>query len=357
VNGADFVPGAKVRWNNATDLATTFINSSQLQASVGAGLLASAGTRPVTVVNPSPGGGTSNQLTFTITQPNQNPVPSIDELNPAGAQAGGLGFTLTIKGANFINGSQVRWNGAARQTTFVSATTLQIQVAAEDVAQPGDAAVTVVNAAPGGGTSNAVGFSVAAPGENPVPAISSLTPAFVTAGANGTLKLTIQGSNFVPGAQAQWNGEDRPTNFVSASQVEMEVSGADLVAPGQASVTVVNPAPGGGSSNVATFKIGSLGENPLPSLAKVTAITRNSNGTLTLTLAGGGFVNTVQARWNGANRTTTFVDATHVRITITAADFSGGSGVITVANPTPGGGVSNELLYTIIRIRMPFVRR
>src|SRR5262249_38371748 len=121
VNGADFVPGAKVRWNNAVDLATTFVNSSQLKATVTAGLLPTAGLGPVRVVNPTPGGGASNSLNFTITQPNQNPVPSIDELNPAGAQAGGPGFTLTIKGANFINGSQVRWNGANRQTTFVSA--------------------------------------------------------------------------------------------------------------------------------------------------------------------------------------------------------------------------------------------
>jgi 6-phosphogluconolactonase (cycloisomerase 2 family) len=357
VNGADFVPGAKVRWNNAVDLTTTFVNSSQLTANVGVGLIASAGTRPVKVVNPGPGGGDSNTLNFTITQPNQNPVPSIDELNPAGAQAGGPGFTLTIKGANFINGSQVRWNGADRQTTFVSATTLQIQVAEDDIGQPGDAAVTVFNPAPGGGTSNAAAFSVAAPGQNPVPAISGLTPAFITAGANGTLKLTIQGSNFVPGAQAQWNGEDRPTSFVSATQVDVDVSGADLVAPGQASVTVVNPAPGGGPSNVATFKIGAAGENPLPALTRVTAFTRNSNGTLTLTLAGGGFMAGTQARWNGANRTTAFVSATQLRITISAADFSNGSGVITAVNPAPGGGMSNELLYTIRRIHMPFIRR
>jgi 6-phosphogluconolactonase (cycloisomerase 2 family) len=357
VNGADFVPGAKVRWNNASDLPTTFVNSSQLKATVGAGLISAAGIRPVKVANPGPGGGDSNSLTFTITQPDQNPVPSIDELNPAGAPAGGPGFTLTIKGANFINGSQVRWNGANRQTTFVSATTLQIQVAAEDVAQPGDAAVTVFNPAPGGGASNAAAFSVAAPGQNPVPAISGLSPAFVTAGANGTLKLVIQGSNFVPGAQAQWNGEDRPTTFVSATRVDVDVNGADLVAPGQASVTVVNPAPGGGPSNVATFKIGAAGENPLPALAKVTVVTRNPDGSLTLTLAGNGFMAGTQTRWNGANRATVFVSATQARITISAADFAGGSGVITAINPTPGGGVSNELLYTVSRIRMPFVRR
>jgi hypothetical protein len=309
------------------------------------------------VVNPGPGGGNSNTLNFTITAPNQNPVPSIDELNPAGAQAGDPSFTLTIKGANFINGSVVRWNGADRQTTFVSATTLQIQVAAADVAQPGDAAVTVFNPGPGGGTSNAAAFSVAAPGQNPVPAITGLNPASAVAGANGSPTLTILGSNFMEGTQAQWNGEDRPTTFVNSGQLRMALNGADLVSPGNASVQVINPGPGGGPSNVVGFKIAKPEENLLPSLERVTALTRNTNGTLTLTLAGGGFAATAQARWNGANRATTFVSATQVKITISAADFGGGSGVITVVNPAPGGGVSNELLYTIQRVRLPYIRR
>jgi 6-phosphogluconolactonase (cycloisomerase 2 family) len=357
VNGSDFVPGAKVRWNNAQDLATTFVNSSQLKATVGVGLLANPGTRPVKVVNPTPGGGDSNALTFTITAPDQNPVPSIDEINPAGALAGGPELVLTIKGANFIAGSKVRWNGVDRPTTFVSATTLQVVIADTDVGQPGDSAVTVFNGAPGGGTSNAAAFSVAAPGENPVPAINNLSPAFITAGASGTLNLVVLGSNFVPGAQAQWNGEDRPTTFISAGQLRVAVNGADLVAAAQASVTVVNPAPGGGASNVAAFKIGSAGENPIPTLTRVSSITTNANGTLTLTLLGNGFVSGAQMRWNGANRTTSFVSATQVKLTISAADFAGSPAVISIANPAPGGGLSNELLFTVRRVYMPLVRR
>jgi hypothetical protein len=217
--------------------------------------------------------------------------------------------------------------------------------------------VTVVNGAPGGGTSNAAAFSVAAPGENPVPAINNLSPAFITAGASGTLDLVVLGSNFVPGAQAQWNGEDRPTTFISAGQLRVAVNGADLVAAGQASVTVVNPAPGGGASNVAAFKIGSAGENPIPTLTRVTSITTNANGTLTLTLLGNGFVSGAQMRWSGANRTTSFVSATQVKLTISVADFAGSPAVISVANPAPGGGLSNELLFTVRRVYTPLVRR
>src|SRR5262249_39212737 len=153
--------------------------------------------------------------------------------------------------------------------------------------------------------------------------------------------VTIQGSNFVPGVQAQWNGKNRPTTFVTSGRLLMELSGADLMAPLSASVQVVNPAPGGGPSNVVTFNVAALGQNLLPSLTQITALTHNSNGTVTLTLAGGGFMAGTQARWNGASRATTFLSATQLRMTISATDFSSGSGVITVVNPAPGGGVSN----------------
>jgi hypothetical protein len=357
VNGADFVPGATVRWNGALNLATTFVHSGKLQATVGVGLLAAAGTRSVTVVNPTPGGGESNALTFTVTAPSDNPVPSIDELSPAGATAGGPGVTLTVKGANFMLDSRVRWNGVDRPTTFVSPTTLQVQVTAADVAQPGDAAVTVANPAPGGGVSNAASFDVAAPGQNPVPAITALSPAFVTAGANGALTLRVIGSNFVPGVSAEWNGEPRPTTLVGDGELRVELSGADLVAAGEASVRVVNPGPGGGGSNVVGFRIGAIGENPIPSVAAVSGFAANADGTITLTVTGGGFVQGAQARWNDQDRATSVVSDTQLTLTISAADYGGGTAVITVVNPGPGGGASNELLYTVTRIRLPITIR
>src|SRR6185295_629608 len=45
---------------------TTFVSSTQLTAAIPASDIATVGTANVTVVNPAPGGGTSNALTFTI---------------------------------------------------------------------------------------------------------------------------------------------------------------------------------------------------------------------------------------------------------------------------------------------------
>jgi hypothetical protein len=64
VNGQNFVNGSTVLWNNI-NCPTTFMSSTQLQASVTAGYIASAGIASVTVNNPS-GGGASNSQNFDI---------------------------------------------------------------------------------------------------------------------------------------------------------------------------------------------------------------------------------------------------------------------------------------------------
>jgi uncharacterized protein (TIGR03437 family) len=63
VNGSGFLSGSTVQWNGSA-LATSYLNASQLAASISANLIASVGSATVTVVNP--GGTTSNSVTFTI---------------------------------------------------------------------------------------------------------------------------------------------------------------------------------------------------------------------------------------------------------------------------------------------------
>jgi predicted outer membrane repeat protein len=256
LNGEGFMPGGQVTWNGS-DRPTTFVNNTKLTAQIGAADIAAAGAANVAVVNPAPGGGTSNALPFTITAPGQNPVPSIDTLAPASAPAGGAAFTLTINGANFIAGSQALWNGASRPTAFVSATQLTVQIGAADITGGGSAGITVANPGPGGGTSNAATFDIAAPGQNPTPSIDRVSPGQILTDivSAGQLKLTIAGGNFMAGSQARWNGANRPTSYVGPAQLTMIVTPADLALGGQGSITVVNPGPGGGESNTATFTI------------------------------------------------------------------------------------------------------
>jgi hypothetical protein len=83
---------------------------------------------------------------------------------------------------------------------------------------------------------------------NPVPALTSVSPASANAGANG-LTLILSGSNFISGSVVQWNGQSVTTHFVNAGQLTASLAASDLSAAGLYNVTVFNPAPGGGSSN------------------------------------------------------------------------------------------------------------
>jgi hypothetical protein len=89
-----------------------------------------------------------------------NPVPSVAGLQPGSAIAGDPGFMLTVSGSGFVPGATVRWNGADRPTTYVSATTLTAAISASDVAAAGVASVAVFDPVPGGGTSNPVSFYI-----------------------------------------------------------------------------------------------------------------------------------------------------------------------------------------------------
>ncbi|WP_051719184.1 DUF4394 domain-containing protein [Hymenobacter sp. IS2118] len=214
---------------------------------------------------------------FTTT-PTPNPAPTISSLSPSSATAGDPAFTLTVTGTGFIAGSVVSFGGTARATTFVSATQVTASIPALAIAMAGTYNVTVTNAAPGGGTSAPATFTVIAPVvNNPVPAISSLSPASVTAGA-APQTLTVSGSNFLATSVVNFDGSARTTTFVSATQLTIGLTAPDQAMAGTYSVTVTNPVPGGGTSAPATFTV-----NPAP--VACTAPTGLTAGSITASSA------------------------------------------------------------------------
>src|SRR5205814_969886 len=96
--GTNFVAGSVVQWGGAVR-TTTFVSSTQLTAAIPAGDVATAGTDSVTVFSATPGGGTSNAVTFTT----NNPAPTATSLSPSSATDIGTAHTLTVTGSNFVN--------------------------------------------------------------------------------------------------------------------------------------------------------------------------------------------------------------------------------------------------------------
>ena len=102
-------------------------------------------------------------LRLTRTGEVGNPVPLLTSLDPSSAEQGTTAPPLTVNGSGFIGTSVVLWNGSPRPTALSSATQLQATLADSDLSVGGGISVSVVNPAPGGGTSNSLTFLVTSP--------------------------------------------------------------------------------------------------------------------------------------------------------------------------------------------------
>jgi hypothetical protein len=100
------------------------------------------------------------------------------------------------------------------------------------------------------------GVTSADPGpSNPVPLINEPLGPDATAPGGAGFTLTVNGTGFLSTSVVKWNGSARSTIFVSSSQLTASILSSDIAKAGTASVTVVNPGPGGGASNVAFFEV------------------------------------------------------------------------------------------------------
>ncbi len=111
---------------------------------------------------------------------------------------------------------------------------------------------------------------------NAVPTLSSLSPAGTVVATN-TANVTLAGCGFAPLAQASFNGSPRTTTFTDSTTLVMQLTAPDLAAVGARSVTVTNPAPGGGTSNALSFLIaGAATESPVTAPPAVDSRTQTS---------------------------------------------------------------------------------
>jgi hypothetical protein len=273
------------------------------------------------------------------------PAPVVSSISPATMSAGAAAFTLTVYGSNFVAGSVIRWNGSDRLTTFVNGAQLRTTISSSDIANVGTAQVTVFNPAPGGGASAPRPFSITQP---PTLAVSS------TNAAGGTpVTVTLANGS---GSSADWMAlaaSSAPdTSFLQSTYVGAGITSRTW--------TVTMPTTAGtyefrlftnGYQRLAASAAVTVTPppSPLPVLTSLSP-TRVLAGTagLTLTVNGSNFVSTSVVRWNGSDRTTTYVSAAQLRATITPADLTAAATAsVTVFTPAPGGGLSAAATFTV----------
>ena len=189
--------------------------------------------------------------------------------------------SLLLTGCSSISGGNLSNVAAISVPSSTVRVNQQLQLIAKSLA-PGQGMLFSVNGVPGGndvfGTITSTGlytapaiiptpdsvtitgtskvFPSAPPGSatltiwNPIPVIGAVTP---SAFSEGTTTVIVSGSQFVYGAQIQWNGVMVPTTYVSGTEVAAALTAST---PGTFPLTVTNPNPGSASAPPVSLLVG-----------------------------------------------------------------------------------------------------
>jgi 6-phosphogluconolactonase (cycloisomerase 2 family) len=200
-------------------------------------------------------GNPSTSATPSASSPSIPSAPSsvsvaISPLTGTVAQGGSLSFLATVKGAA---NTSVTWS-VQEGTTGGSITSLGVYTAPNTLGTYHVVATSVADAT---ASASAV-VTIELP--DPIPTISFLDPGCAPVGAQ-TLTLAVFGTNFAPGSVIRWNGTDLPT-ILNGGPLIANIPASDIATAGTATVTVFNPAPGGGVSSPASFNIAAGGAGP-----------------------------------------------------------------------------------------------
>jgi probable HAF family extracellular repeat protein len=177
------------------------------------------------------------------------------------------------------------------------------------------------------------------------PTLGEVTPSVLRAGGAGTT-LTLNGANFAVGSTVYWNDTPLSTVWVSASRLTAAVPESLVRTPNSPRITVVNTLPLRHSTNGITVQA----LYPPPSLRRILpgSVIAGDSG-FALTAQGVDFVQGATINWNGTALPTTFVSATRLTATVSPDRISRpGPVLVTVANPSPGGGTSDPLVLPVL---------
>jgi hypothetical protein len=176
-----------------------------------------------------------------------------------------------------------------------------------------------------------------------VPSIISLDPFTATVGSPA-FELMIEGSSFISGTVALWDGAALPTTFVDSQHLSVTVSAAQLSSA--ALVTVKTRSPSSFESNALPFVVTALP----PSIQSVSPahLSAGSPAT-TLTVEGLHFGADADLLWNGVPVPTTFANSNRLTAQIDASLLANGQTVgLAVRNGAPQEQISSSISFEVV---------
>lgn len=309
------------------------------------GTISSTGiyTAPAVIPSPDTVKITSTSNTYPTAPPGAvslaiwNPIPVLNAVTPAGFSEGTT--TVEVNGSQFIYGAQIKWNGVAVPTTYVSGGQLVAEIAAPN---PGIFPLTVTNPDPGSASANPVSLKVG-PGQVVLQTqlvngadvrVSNLLNIGLTVNGTNNTKVTLK-VNDVPGGDATvGTAVQNHDGSITYKAPAVVPTPSNVV---QLTITSVDNPKVAIAQNISVM-------NPIPILYSATPMAF-SPGPATIVLRGAKFISGAQVLVNGAALPATFNSGTQLTATVDLTEP--GKLDLQVLNPPPGPAASADLIAQV----------
>lgn len=278
---------------------------------------------------------------LSVVLPN-NPLPVLASVSPS-TIATGAAATIAIRGSSFVLPSEVRWDGVAVPSVYVSSSELTATISASLLQTSGSHVVTVFSPGPGGGTTTGLTVTVVpSTGNAPEPVVDSVSPRVLPV-ATTDAQITVTGSDFVPATSVVIGGQGLSTTYVSSTELRASIPASYLSSAVVLMIGAYTPPIGGGFARRSReLSVGSLYPKPTLSAYSPSALRTGAAGQLTL--RGSGFVIGGVAFAGSTALETNVQDSNTASAKVPSyLLMSPGALSIVFINPAPGGGASGAL--------------
>ncbi len=347
VLGADFLEDASVLVNDVAR-STTFVDETELVATIPADDLAAGGTLTITAANPSPTVGPSNELLVDVF----SQIPGMISITPTSAtvrlEPNSPSLTLSVKGFGYLKDAVVLFGSEPLPTTFLSSTALTATLEQGLMDTGGSFAISVQNPPPTLGQSEARPLIL----NNLRPVLESVDAGPLTfddgrPNDSYNAAVILNGANFGPtsGATVSACGAAPVPVTGVAVNTQQIVATVTIKCSGDYFLTVGAPQPGGGGSATESFNVAVAGGAAAPTIATLNPnIVAPGSPSVTITISGGGFVAGALVNFGTAVLTPDSVAPTVIVVTVPGL-LLGTSGFVPVSVTNPDASGSTKRLF------------
>ena len=273
--------------------------------------------------------------------PSPNPVPTISSLSTSSVHVGDADLTLSVLGTGFTSDTQLIFGSTALLPSSKAPSQLSVVVPKSLFGTAGIVPITAMNPAPGGGSSNAVNFTIG----NPVPEIAAFAVSSTLVNSTD-FTLAIDGHGFTSDTRVHFGSDVLTPATIAESRIAVPIPNNLLTTARIVPVGVTNPEPMGGTSNSLNFSI----NNPVPTISalSVESAEAGAEADLALSVTGTNFVSGATVEFGPTRLTPAAPNSDRLDVMVPAAAMGLGAQIaVTVTNPEPGGGSSQPVTFRL----------